>query len=116
MMEQEYKLRKDVDKLQIGVAQVESDINVLRAITVNGEDYYTKEEVDEELARLRAKSEGLPYFYKDSNSNLIVDLPINCPYSFRVDENYDLIVSLPEGETNHFVLDDSGNLGYNVNV
>ena len=58
MMDQEYKLRKDVDDIQISVAQVESDIEELRSITVNGEDYYTKEEVDAWLEHLKAKSEG----------------------------------------------------------
>ena len=71
-MEQEYKLRKDVDELQFTLEQTISDLNVLQAVTLDGQDYYTKEEVDEELERLRVKSEGLPYFYKNKKVFFLV--------------------------------------------
>ena len=45
-----------------------------------------------------------------------MDIPVNCRYNFYLDGNCNLIVSLPEGESNHFVLDDIGNIGYNMNV
>lgn len=112
-MEQEYKLRKDVDELQFNLEQTISDLNVLQAVTLNGEEYYTKEEVDEELERLRIKSEGLPYFYKNSNGDLLVDLPLTADYSFELEED-DLIVSLT-GD-NHFEIDDFGNLWYRGEV
>ena len=112
MMEQEYNLRKEVDELQYLAAQTQSEVSMLRAITLDGNEYYTKEEVDEELRRLRLKSEGLPYFYKNSDGDLIVDLPLNSNFSFSLNNNKDLIVSLPSGVENHFSIDEFGYLWF----
>lgn len=107
----QYKLRKDVDELQILAAQVDADVNMLRSITLDGNAYYTKEEVDDVLAHLKAKAEGLPYFYKNSDGDLIVDLPLDSPYSFVLNANYELVVSLPSN-TNPFRIDADGNLWF----
>lgn len=110
----QYKLRKDLDRLTILAEQTRSDVNVLNAITLDGNEYYTKDDVDDMLARLRAKSEGLPYFFTDDDSNLVVDLPLSADFSFSLNGDCELVVSLPEGVENHFVLLDNGDLVYRV--
>ena len=111
---QEYKLRKDVDELQIAVAQAESNVKVLQSITLNGNDYYTKDEVDEELQRLMVKSEGLPYFSISDDGDLMMDLSLSIEPYFSL-SNGDLIVSSSDGEL-HFFIDDFGDLWFTTDV
>ena len=110
----QYKLRKDVDKLRYDADTTQSELNMLKATSVNGQDYYTKEDVDKRLQSLIAKSHGLPYFYKNDDGDLIMDVPDGVTPYFELDNEDNLIVTLGSGETNHYYINDDGDLIYDT--